>query len=761
MKLNKLIFPAMACMLALGSCDDQVMEWKESDSSIKTSDIPLALKEKLANYKMIKEYASEYTPNMLIGLGLGADLYIASPEYRQIADDNFQMFTCGNAMKHASVVQNNGNLNFTTIDNFLDAVPDEIPVYGHNFIWHTQQKQTYLRSLIAPEVIIESSGDDDVCENVITNSGFENGTTGYTGLWGKYTYTIESPGKDSDNAIRFTMTDETAVSYDCQLFWQLDTPLEDGVTYAFSCDIKSDMNITVQFMGQNASYSGIYKDSFTAPSSWLHVTGEFTYNEADCADITKVGFQFGGTPGSNVWFDNFKFGVKKVEKMKNIITNSSFVDGTTGYTGLWGKYQYAVEAPGRTDDFAIRFTMTDETTANYDSQLFWALDTPLEDGATYAYSCYVKSDMNITVQFMGQNASYSGIYKEQFTAPSDWLLCEGEFTYDAAACADITKVGFQFGGTPGSTVWFDDFKFGLKNEEAAQMSARTMTRATGVTYIFKTAEEKRELLLNAMENWIKGIAEHTNSRVTAWDVINEPIADNTQWRGIDGNGFMSEDGTPEESAESGLNLNWADDHFYWGYYLGKEYATKAFEYARQYTADGCKLFVNDYNLETNPGKLNALIEFVKYIDENNETHGPIVDGIGTQMHVTASSITREQVDNMFKTMTATGKLIRVTELDVALGTSSPSAEQLELQSNVYRMIFESYKENVPENQQSGITIWTLSDNANEHEYWLNGDTPNLFDANYERKHAYKGVCDGIAGKDISEEFSGDMWNTEN
>ena len=96
------------------------------------------------------------------------------------------------------------------------------------------------------------------------------------------------------------------------------------------------------------------------------------------------------------------------------------------------------------------------------------------------------------------------------------------------------------------------------------------------------------------------------------------------------------------------------------------------------------------------------------------------------MHVPASSITREQIDAMFQTMAATGKLVRVTELDVALGTASPSAEQLELQANVYQMIFESYKANVPEAQQSGITIWTLSDN-------------------------------GIAGKDISEEFSGDDW----
>lgn len=372
MKINKILLPIVACSLVWSSCDDNKMEWgqPEGQEEVTIADIPLQLKEKIANYQSIKSYAQQYTPNMTIGLGIGADYYIGNETVKQLADENFQMFTTGNAMKHSSVVKNNGDLDFTTIDAFFAAVPQDIQIYGHNFIWHTQQKQGYLKSLILPEVIIENTGSDDVCENVVTNFGFEDGTNGYTGLWGKYTYTVESPGKDSDHAIHFTMTDETSSNWDSQLFWKLATPLEDGVTYAFSCDIKSDMNIAVQFMGQNDSYAGIYKDTYNAPSEWMNITGEFTYNAADCADITKVGFQFGGTPGSNVWFDNFKFGVKKVEAMKNVITNSSFTDGTNGYTGLWGKYTYGVEAPGRTDDYAIRFTMTDETSSNWDSQLF-------------------------------------------------------------------------------------------------------------------------------------------------------------------------------------------------------------------------------------------------------------------------------------------------------------------------------------------------------------------------------------------------------
>lgn len=613
MKRNRIILSLIACTLTLTGCDDQIMEWQKADGNINSSEIPLELNEKIALYDKIKTYAAQYTPHMIIGLGLSADLYIEDEAYRKIADDNYQMFTTGNAMKSDAIMKSNGELDFTKMDNFLSIVPTDMKIYGHNFIWHTQQKQAYLKSLIAPEVIFDGDADD-VCDNVVTNYGFEGGNT-------------------------------------------------------------------------------------------------------------------------------------------------------TGWTGLWGKYTYDVVQPGHESDYALHFNMTNETTINHDSQLFWPTGM-LEVGVTYAYSFWVKSDSQLSVQFIGQNAKYGGIYKDTFTAAADWTLCTGEFTYKESDVKDIERVGIQFGGTPGSNLWVDDFKFGKKKETDTPATLNSQSRTgSGVTYIFKTPEEKKAALETAMEAWIKGMLEHikNDNRFVAWDVINEPIADGSnEWRGIN-NVFGGTDGDgnpdtePVEDPENGLLLNWADNHFYWGYYLGKGYATKAFELARQYAPANMKLYVNDYNLETSPNKLAALIDFVKYIDENNATGQPIVDGIGTQMHVTASSITREQIDAMFQTMAATGKLVRVTELDVALGTASPSAEQLELQANVYQMIFESYKANVPEAQQSGITIWTLSDNAAEHEYWLPDESPNLFDGNYNRKHAYKGVCDGIAGKDISEEFSGDDW----
>ena len=619
---------SIALSLGMTSCDDQIMEWKSQGDSVTAAEIPLAVKEVLANYDDIKAYAEENHPNMTLGLGIGMNIYMGEDGRRELSRDNFQMITWGNAMKMDAIVKNNGSLKFANLDPALDALQEDgMKLYGHNFIWHTQQNQTYLKSLIAPKMVIDS-GDDDKCENIVTNSGFEDGNdSGWNG-WSHYSRSVVSGGHDSDYALKCEMDGETSVNYDCQLWWSLSQPLEEGVTY---------------------------------------------------------------------------------------------------YYGFW-----------------------------------------------------VKSPDNISVQFVGQNSSYSGLYKKTVTAGSDWTFCEGEFTYDGKP-ADVIRIGLQFGGTPNSVIWVDDFKFGPKKDQTSSSKRfyAAKRRAGGISYEYKTPEEKAAILTDAMEAWIKGMAEHLNEKgivPVGYDVINEAIADGSNkprgYDGVfggsvnDGDGNVVYDKEPQEGEEyNGLNLNWGSGHFYWGYYV-PDYAVKAFQFARQYLPAETKLFYNDYNLESSPGKLAAVVDFVNKIDADNGS--PIVDGIGSQMHITLSGTNddadnnnakvaqlREQVDAMFQTLAATGKLVRVTELDISLGTSSPSAAQYKAQSDAFRTVFESYFENVPEAQQSGITIWSLTDAEDEHEYWLKGQTPNLFDAKFKRKWAYKGVCDALAGEDLGLQYGGE------
>lgn len=620
MKLNKIIFPMLAAPLLLTGCYDEKMEWHtpEGHNPVTSDEIPLQLQEEIDHYDYIKNYMAQNMPETPIGVGLTANYYIDAdgehPDYAGLCDAHFQQFVTGNAMKMDAMVNSDGTLNTATLDAFTAKVPGDKQIFGHNFIWHTQQQQAYLRSLIAPTQAQFIIGG--IATQLLNDSyNFNGGTKGGWDVTGDDRVKMsveEGGGQDGSDCIKLEVL-TPGEAYQVQFFYDLTANLDNTKTYKVSFKVKS-------------SVAGGY-----------------------------IQFQTQSVPsyGSQQW-------------------GPEITDLGTG----WTKYEW-------------------EFTPNY--------------------------------------------------ADDNRIIC------------NLGKVA--------ATYYIDDIVFG---EKLYDDDSHDVLPGSGINYTLKTAEEKRTALLGAMENWIGGMLDHVknDTRFVGWDVINEPITDDGYYRGIDNhfggnwedaNGLTQYDAAPVENEETGLTLNWGDNHFYWGYYLGMDYATRAFEIARDHAPAGMKLYVNEYGLETNPTKLAKLIDFVNYIDQNSTTQ---VDGIATQMHVQANGITREQVDQMFQTLAATGKLVRVSELDVALGTSSPTQEDLQLQSDVYQMIIESYKENVPAEQRGGFVVWTLSDAADEHEYWLNGDKPNLFDENYGRKIAYKGLCDGIAGYDIGADFSGDIWKDQ-
>ena len=643
MKINKIIIPVVASAMLLTGCDDQIMQWGKpaNHADVTKAEIPLAVKEVIANYDNIKDYAQQYTQNMKIGIGMGADLYANNENGEgDLANANYQVFTPSNAMKNDAIMGNSGSLNFATVDKLLAALDGNMQLYGHNFFWHTQQNQTYLKSLIAPTLVVESDGD---IANVLSGdaSDFNGGSTGGWGSWGS--------NKKDAGVVAGAGQDGTA---------------------ALVLENKGDGN------------------------AW----------EAQCA---------------------------------------------------------------------------------------YTFDDALQGGKKYIIQFYAKSTSAAgELQFQYQNGttySSQGGYNT-FSVGTDWVKCEFTFT---PAYDDANRIILNFGKV-GATYYIDNIKFGLAKDQtsatrgiqyvlARNGKARKATRAgSKMYYVLKTPAEKQAALERAMEAWVSGVANHLKEKNVVpfgYEVINEPIADGSNGRrglseGAFGGTWTDDDGNtqydaaPTEDDANGLTLNWGSGHWYWGYYV-PDYHVKAFQLARKYLPAETKLFVNDYNLETSPKKLEALIKFVKEIDEKNGS--PIVDGIGTQMHVTlncsdnaeknAANIAelKTKVDAMFQTMAATGKLIRVTELDLSLGTGTPSSNQYKTQSDAYRMIVESYKANVPEAQQSGITVWSLSDNEAEHEYWLKGQVPNLFDKDYKRKWAYKGFCDGIAGEDLGLKYGGEEY----
>ena len=129
------------------------------------------------------------------------------------------------------------------------------------------------------------------------------------------------------------------------------------------------------------------------------------------------------------------------------------------------------------------------------------------------------------------------------------------------------------------------------------------------------------------------------------------------------------------------------------------------------------------------------------------------------MHVScyANAVTQkskeDHVEKMFQILAESGKLVKITELDMGYidenGTSVKTENMTEAQhkamSDYYKFIVKKYFEIIPAAQQYGITQWCATDNPSNSS-WRGGEPVGLWDANYSRKHTYAGFADGLSGK---------------
>ncbi|MBR6791610.1 MAG: endo-1,4-beta-xylanase [Ruminococcus sp.] len=102
-----------------------------------------------------------------------------------------------------------------------------------------------------------------------------------------------------------------------------------------------------------------------------------------------------------------------------------------------------------------------------------------------------------------------------------------------------------------------------------------------------------DVMNKRLENYIKNLmetiaTEYPTADFYAWDVVNEAF---------------SETGTMREA---GSNISKTGQSAWMSVYGDDSFINKAFEYARKYAPEGCKLFYNDYN-EYTPAKRDAII----------------------------------------------------------------------------------------------------------------------------------------------------------
>lgn len=211
----------------------------------------------------------------------------------------------------------------------------------------------------------------------------------------------------------------------------------------------------------------------------------------------------------------------------------------------------------------------------------------------------------------------------------------------------------------------------------------------------------------AFEGHIRSVAEHFRGRVYAWDVVNEAVTD-------DGSGLR--DTVFKQK-------------------LGDEYIADAFRIAHQADPQA-RLYYNDYGGEGLNQKSNRIYELM----QNLRAQGVPIDGVGLQMHVTASNPPSDaSVASNMRRLAALGLSVTISEMDVRV-RDLPAQMKLEAQRSVYRSIVGAC---IAEPRCDGVTFWGFTDAHSWIDAQFGADDPLLFDDQYGAKPAYFGVLDAL------------------
>lgn len=725
MKHTKKILGTMlltAAAVAVTSCvdDSKLLFAFEKPASI-------AGMEYLNEYDALKTYVnSSANPNFKLGIALTADDYIAGGLVTRLANSNFQEMTAGNAMKYASCVADDGTMNFGTVEKFVAAAKaGGLTIYGHTLAWHAQQNNKYLNSLIKDKELPPSQGVGN-CLHIKTSEAKTN-------------------------------------PWDWQIFYDLASPLLAGKTYSFSMRTKASAATTfplwIETPGAKNTNYGL--PQISAGTTWSVISFEFT-SSSDCSRLLFSFGKFGG----DLYFDD----IVLVEKgdSHNMFSNGTFEEGDLPSKWSkpgWHSYTYGIEpSPG---DAAAEVEQEKKVRTYQDGPFpFYAMGCkpPVVDG--YIHFVPTGSWSQFFILPGSENTLEEGNYvlyldikssKDasgvQLTMQNGWGGTAQQITVTVPIKEGNHIVKLNLPNVAGGNY---DVIFKPQTTDAIlDIKSVKIYKVVKLNSIPLTPAEKKDTLTWAMNNWINGMMKATGGYVTAWDVVNEAIAGG----GDDGEGFY-----PLQSATN-VSADDAKNNFYWQDYLGSEdYVRIAVAAARKYYAENggtnpLRLFVNDYNLESDwddNKKVKSLVHWIEKWEADGVTK---IDGIGTQMHVSCHANAETQkskedhVVKMFEILAESGKLVKITELDMGYvdeeGNSVKTADMTQAQhkamSEYYKFIVKKYFEIIPVAQQYGITQWCITDSPTG-SGWRGGQPVGLWDANYNRKHTYAGFADGLAGK---------------
>lgn len=437
------------------------------------------------------------------------------------------------------------------------------------------------------------------------------------------------------------------------------------------------------------------------------------------------------------------------------------------------------DAPGQevtVERRCIKVCSDDMVDAAWDTQFWIMTDATFAEGDNWELSMNVRADYEASIETQthkgaGEYLHWAGCGTVKFTPK--WTEYKASGTMDGSMAGGHSFAFNLNDFAAANAYYFDDISFKINGVEMIKNSScdddnmkdnyiakekrggivpatfvDSYTELVSGNSIPLTPEEKAEALTNELERWIKGMMEACGGYVKAWDVVNEAVSGGPWGQRYE--------------LQSANNTDGADKKFFWRDYLGDDFVRIPVKFARQYFEEfggnpaDLKLFVNDYNLESDwddNQKLKSLIEWIARWESDGET---VIDGIGTQMHVTyymnpeTQKSKEEHVVKMLELLASTGKLIKISELDMGIAdaegnsikTADVTFEQQKAMAEYYKFIVTKYFEIIPAAQQYGITQWCITDSPDE-SGWRAGEPVGLWDINYARKPAYGGFCDAL------------------
>lgn len=720
MKLKNINFGlGLVALLALSSCaDDKFSEYR--------TDMTKNLKEYqyLNNYEPLKKYVEDMkasgkcNPDFKLGIALAAPDFNKQELVYCLAGSNFEEMTAGNAMKYASCVKNDGTFDFNTVKDFVTNAQDAgLTIYGHTLAWHSQQNKKYLSKLIADkEIQVDPSQKVDKVDAYTDFSkmnSFPFYVMDYTPEIKDGILISKYPGK----GYQYFVVDNYPVDVDAKREYKVTAMIkasEDGQidvqTGNWGATTSQKMSVSTQWKEQSVTFSGLT----TEKAFVVFQPGDFA-GDISCKWVKVTHSE------------------APVMEIETEVHKETYTDGDFPF--------YAMGCTPPVINGAIHFVPTGDW-----SQFFVMPggDNELDEGDYVVY-------LDLT-----SDKDASGV---DLTMQNGWGGTAQAITAKVPVAAGRHSVKIEMPKVEGGN--YDIILKPQTADATLDVHSVRVCKITKSNSIPLTDEEKKSRLTDAMGKWIDGMMEATNGYVTSWDVVNEALSGDDK----DKDGKFELQHAATASADDKKNC------FYWQDYLGDlDYVRLAVADARKSFAahngdpEKLKLFINDYNLESDwddNGKLKSLIQWIHDWEADGVTK---IDGIASQMHISCyadpntQKSKKDHIVKMLELMAKSGKLCKISELDMGYVDAAGkdvtydqmTEEQHKEMRDLYTFVLQKYFEIIPIDKQYGITQWCATDSPKD-SGWRPGLATGLWDLKYLRKHTYAGFAVGLGAPEYWKE----------